>query len=472
MEGMITQYRVYGENAEPVRVDRGNDDTSFDEDDSDAEKEMSNIIRLNEGDYRHYGVIQDIITMEDEDDIEKVRQKALNNMTKNNGEPILNVTCFGDLDYCPAYGVHVKIPGTEFYDKFAYINTSEWIWNKDGSFISKLQCKLSKHTDMTEWDVIETKDIINDDDDNTTSEGGSGSVENAVNWMLSIANDDTHGYSQANRWGTPDYDCSSFVITAFEQAGVLLKTNGATYTGNMKSVALKTGFELVNWNNDINNLKRGDILLNEATHTACYIGGGKIVHASSDRGNPQAGDQTGTEIYVANYYNKPWDCVLRYPENNTTGNNKLRGLVSDKLIELLKKEEGFVSSWDNSSAYGAIGYGTDASGNVGAKLKKQGITSCTEEQATGWLLEEVNEWAKQVKNYINSKGISLQQNYFDCCVDIAYQWGNRKWKEVADLLGNNNINGAKDFIMNNMGNYTTRNKSRCNILDGNYKYAG
>ena len=468
MENMITQYRVYGENAEPVRVDRGNNDTSFSEDDSNAEKETSNIIRLNDGDYLHYGVIQDIITMQDGDDIEKVRQKALNNMTKNNGEPILNVTCFGDLDYCPAFGIHVKIPCTEFYDKFAYINTSEWVWNQDGSFISKLECKLSKHTDMTEWDDIETKDTSKDD---TTGEG-SGSVENAVQWMIAIANDDTHGYSQANRWGTPDYDCSSFVITGFEQAGIPLKTNGATYTGNMKAAALKCGFELVNWNNDINNLKRGDILLNEASHVACYIGGGKIVHASSDRGNPQSGDQTGTEIYIANYYNKPWNCVLRYQSSDTSaGNGGLKGLVSNKLIELLKKEEGFVKSWDNSSSYGAIGYGTDASGNLGEKLKKQGVTSCTEEQATGWLIEEANEWAKQIKNYIKSQGISLQQNYFDCCVDIAYQWGNRKWKDVANLLGKNDINGAKNYIMS-MGSYTIRNKSRCNILDGTYTYAG
>lgn len=331
MENMITQYRIYGENAEPVRVDRGNNDTSFNEDDSDTEKETSNIIRLNEGDYLHYGVLQDIITMKEEDDIEKVRQKALNNMTKNNGEPILNVTCFGDLDYCPAYGVHVKIPCTEFYDKFAYINTSEFIWNKDGSFISKLQCKLSKHTDMTEWDEIEAKATYED----ATGEGGSGSVENAVQWAISIANDDTHGYSMPRRWSGVDYDCSSLVISAFEQAGIPLKTNGATYTGDMKAVALKCGFELVNWNHDMNNLKRGDILLNEARHTEIYIGGGKDVGAHSDY-DGVLGDSSGKEVSISNYHDYPWDCVLRYPEQDTS--SVTDGSLNDAVNATSQKE--------------------------------------------------------------------------------------------------------------------------------------
>lgn len=39
-------------------------------------------------------------------------------------------------------------------------------------------------------------------------------VENAISWAVSIANDNSHGYSQQSRWG-PDYDCSSFVISAF-----------------------------------------------------------------------------------------------------------------------------------------------------------------------------------------------------------------------------------------------------------------
>jgi hypothetical protein len=142
-------------------------------------------------------------------------------------------------------------------------------------------------------------------------------VENAVIWLINIANDETHGYDQENRW-SPDYDCSSFVISGFQQAGIPLKSNGATYTGDMKQVALNTGFTLVDWGNNESNLVRGDILLNETHHTCVYIGNGQIVQASINelgtvRGG-QTGDQTGKEIYVRSYYNYTygWDCVLRY----------------------------------------------------------------------------------------------------------------------------------------------------------------
>ncbi len=64
------------------------------------------------------------------------------------------------------------------------------------------------------------------------AEAASPVVESAISWALSIANDNSHGYSQRSRWG-PDYDCSSLVIAAFKNAGVNVGT--ATYTRNMRS---------------------------------------------------------------------------------------------------------------------------------------------------------------------------------------------------------------------------------------------
>ena len=132
--------------------------------------------------------------------------------------------------------------------------------------------------------------------------------------MEKIAADQSHGYSQQNRWG-PDYDCSSLVITALEQAGIPAKTNGATYTGNMRGVLVALGFKDVTGKVDRSTgkyMERGDVLLNEIHHTAVYCGSGKIVHARGQSyGSSKTGDQ-GQEITITNYYNYPWDCVLRY----------------------------------------------------------------------------------------------------------------------------------------------------------------
>lgn len=139
-------------------------------------------------------------------------------------------------------------------------------------------------------------------------------IDSAVSWARQIAADESHGYDQAHRQG-PDYDCSSFVIAAYKQAGVPLT---CTYTGNMRSDMLRHGFVFairVNLSTGAG-LQPGDVLLNERNHTAMYIGNGKLVQASiNERGTTtggQTGDQTGREICERSYYNYPWDCVLRY----------------------------------------------------------------------------------------------------------------------------------------------------------------
>lgn len=148
-------------------------------------------------------------------------------------------------------------------------------------------------------------------------------IDTMCNFAVGIANDNRHGYSQYNRWGSPDYDCSSLVITSAEEAGYPVKSKyGATYTGNMYNAFIKAGFtdatKSVNLRTGAG-LKRGDVLLSVKYHTELYIGNGQLVGASSDevggiRG-AKPGDQTGREIWVKPYfvYRKGWDCVLRPP---------------------------------------------------------------------------------------------------------------------------------------------------------------
>ena len=151
-------------------------------------------------------------------------------------------------------------------------------------------------------------------------------IEKAVQQMEAWAKDNSHGYDQIYRWGEKgDYDCSAAVIQACQNAGIPVKTGGATYTGNMLKVFLKNGFEVVTHEVNLKTgagLIRGDVLLNTSHHTAMYCGNGKEVEASiNEKGTAtggKPGDQTGREFLIRSYRNYPWTHVLRYTKDDTT----------------------------------------------------------------------------------------------------------------------------------------------------------
>ena len=138
------------------------------------------------------------------------------------------------------------------------------------------------------------------------------SIQSAMDWALKVANDNSHGYSQQTRWGNPNYDCSSLVISAYEAAGVPVKEAGASYTGNMRSAFTKVGFECYDFGKV--QLQPGDVLLRDG-HTEMYVGDGKNVgaHSNYDGSN---GDSSGREISVSST-GKNWTWILRYKGNNT-----------------------------------------------------------------------------------------------------------------------------------------------------------
>lgn len=160
-------------------------------------------------------------------------------------------------------------------------------------------------------------------------------ADGAVAWAVAIANNPAHGYDQKERWG-PDYDCSSLIIAAWESVGVAVREAGASYTGNMRTAFLRCGF--VDVTTQVNlatgaGMRPGDVLLNEAAHTAMVVQPGRIVAARiNEHGQTTGGatgDQTGREICLQPYYNYPWGTVLRYAPDSKVGNTGA-GTIEDK----------------------------------------------------------------------------------------------------------------------------------------------
>ena len=199
-------------------------------------------------------------------------------------------------------------------------------------------------------------------------------VESATSFMENIARDDSHGYSQDNRWG-PDYDCSSLTIYAWEQAGVPVKTKGATYTGNMYPVFTKCGFKDVTKTVNLSTgagLIRGDVLLNAVHHVAVYCGNGLEVEASvNEKGGAHGGkygDQTGREILIRAYRNYPWNYALRYPSNEMT-TATTSSTPSTKIYSTVKKGSAGILVVELQSKLRVLGYNIEADGDFGTKTQ-------------------------------------------------------------------------------------------------------
>lgn len=149
----------------------------------------------------------------------------------------------------------------------------------------------------------------------------------AVNFAVRIANDNSHGYSQAvrslyNTANPKSFDCSSLVLTAYYYAflknGLTNQANylkrNCSYTGNMLRM-LNVGFEAVARNQTAHTqMIRGDIELNTTYHTAIAVGKGIIVHARSSEGTADTKDNSGNEIRTQPWYlySHGWTHRLRF----------------------------------------------------------------------------------------------------------------------------------------------------------------
>lgn len=124
------------------------------------------------------------------------------------------------------------------------------------------------------------------------SESSKANMQSMLNDAIRIANDNTYTYSQANRYGEYQYDCSSFVYRLYNQhfgISVPTSTSGyssSNYIGAPSSVTLQPGDVL--WKNG---------------HVALYIGNGQIAEAWG-RNGISTPDQIRVTAYSSTRFNK------------------------------------------------------------------------------------------------------------------------------------------------------------------------
>lgn len=152
-------------------------------------------------------------------------------------------------------------------------------------------------------------------------------INDAVSFAVGIANNNSHGYSQAvrslyNITNPKSYDCSSLCCTAYYYAflknGLTAQANylksHCSYTGNMLNM-LNVGFEIVaRYQTAHAQMQKGDLELNVTHHVAMAIDRDNIVHARSSEGTTNTIDDSGNEIRTQPWYNYShgWTHRLRF----------------------------------------------------------------------------------------------------------------------------------------------------------------
>lgn len=163
--------------------------------------------------------------------------------------------------------------------------------------------------------------------DNMSSNIIQNVIDDAVSFAVGIANDNSHGYSQAvrslyNITNPKSFDCSSLCCTAYYYAflknGLIEQANylksHCSYTGNMLNM-LNVGFEIVARNQTAHaQIQKGDLELNVTHHVAMAIDKDNIVHARSSEGTTNTIDDSGNEIRTQPWYNYShgWTHRLRF----------------------------------------------------------------------------------------------------------------------------------------------------------------
>ena len=227
----------------------------------------------------------------------------------------------------------------------------------------------------------------------------------AVDFAVKIANDNSHGYSQAvrslyNIINPKSFDCSSLALTAYYYA---LQKNGLTaqanylkancsYTGNMLKM-LNAGFEIVARDQTAHaQMIKGDLELNTTHHVAMAVNRDIIVHARSSEGTKDTKDNSGNEVRTQPWYlySHGWTHRLRF-----TG----RGIDFSNLVKNSTKKPNASTPTTLSKIPKWVG-----------KINKNGAP--------------VRAWAGKENSQLKSYPILNKGNLVDVCDTIKSKSGN------------------------------------------------
>ena len=264
-------------------------------------------------------------------------------------------------------------------------------------------------------------------------------VEKAIEWAVNIANDNSHGYSQARRNG-PDYDCSSLVSTAFKMGG--FPVSGTLTTSTMTTPFLKAGF--VRYKKGEVSIQRGDILLKPGSHVELYLGDDTCVGAHSNY-DGRTGDSGGKEIAVRNISkcsfckNKGYTYILRYPyvAKYTFNYDANGGVINDNSASFTLLEDDAVQLFNPFCVReGYICIGWTIKRNTDNKWLING---------TEWISESQIENDTQKTVYSNGSIFTVKDILNkDLIGDGSYTFY-ATWKEGKPNLGDLNIDFCVDF---------------------------
>ncbi|AGX43276.1 XkdQ/YqbQ family protein [Clostridium saccharobutylicum] len=403
MQNMITQIAVFDEKGEKVKM-------YADDEKGDTVNMVSGNIDIN-----RFGIIQDTMTMSSDDTNVSMMTKAQNKLTeKATPETTVTVTCWGDMNYKVAYGVLLEMPNRKKYDNvFMYIIDSEWTWNKDDSFISKLGLAPSNKHELYEWSDIEEKQAStsNNGKDGTSSDLCNRIIAELKKWIGT-----PYYFSCKDPYNYPGMDCSGYVSFVYNQFSSELDINSSN--GQLDSYTVTMMEQGKDVTSDFpDNLKECDIIFPHSQHVIAYIGDGQTIEEP----------KTGDVCKIAPLREKVLKVIRVVPDSawtTTTDNGSggdttgtFSGGVSDQLVEFIKGWEGYYSTaYDDGGGVMTIGYGTTDPSKVA-----QG--TCTESEATEWLKNEINDKASELKSHLESASISLTQNQYDACADFCYNAG-------------------------------------------------